>query len=110
VKRLGHVVGLALVPRERPRPVRGDRGHAPALRVARRLRGRGSARRLAFALGILAAPLAIEAQQPAKVFRIGILGTVAVTDPANSHVWDAFLRGLRELGYVEGENLVMESR
>jgi putative ABC transport system substrate-binding protein len=56
--------------------------------------------------GALAAPLAAEAQQTGKVARIGWLG-----DPANNpHVREAFLQGLRDLGYVEGRNLVMEYR
>ena len=65
---------------------------------------------LVFTLVLLAAPLAVEAQQPAKVFRIGYLGNVPPTDPAVSRLWDAFLQGLRELGYVEGQNIVIERR
>jgi putative ABC transport system substrate-binding protein len=59
---------------------------------------------------LLAAPLAAEAQQAAKVVRIGILGTVPPTTPEISRIWDAFLQGLRELGYVEGQNLTIERR
>ncbi|MBI2154574.1 MAG: ABC transporter substrate-binding protein [Candidatus Rokubacteria bacterium] len=61
---------------------------------------------LTLALGLLAAPLAAEAQQPAgKVYRIGLLGT----SPINPH-YEAFRQGLRELGYVEGRNIVIERR
>jgi len=57
--------------------------------------------------GLLAAPLAAEAQQAAKVARIGFLtGNLA----ASPHVVEAFLRGLRNLGYVEGRNVVIEYR
>jgi len=58
----------------------------------------------------LAAPRASEAQEPAKVFRLGLLGTVPPTDPGTLRIWDGFLEGLRQLGYVEGQNLVIERR
>jgi len=59
------------------------------------------------ASGLLAAPLAAEAQQAAKVPRIGyLLGNLA-TSP---HLLEAFRQGLRDLGYVEGRNVVIESR
>jgi ABC-type uncharacterized transport system substrate-binding protein len=55
------------------------------------------------ALGILLAPLAAEAQLAGKVWRIGYLaGTPRVPQI------DAFVQGLRDLGYVEGQNLVLE--
>jgi putative ABC transport system substrate-binding protein len=62
------------------------------------------------ALGVLARPLATEAQQAGKVFRIGLLGTVPLTDPAASRLWGGFFDGLRQLGYVEGQNVVIEGR
>ena len=58
-------------------------------------------------LALGAAPLAAEAQQAAKIARIGYLETNPVTSP---HVHEAFLQGLRDLGYVEGRNLVIEYR
>jgi len=61
---------------------------------------------LFLALSLLMAPLAAEAQPQGKVFRIGWL---ALGSPS-SHDAEAFLQGLRELGYVEGQNIVMESR
>jgi putative ABC transport system substrate-binding protein len=60
--------------------------------------------------GLLATPLAAEAQPAAKVYRIGLLGTVPLTDPGTSRIWDGFLEGLRQLGYVEGQNIVIERR
>ena len=58
--------------------------------------------------GLLAAPLAAEAQQPEKLYRIGMLER---TSPAiNAANLDGFRRGLRELGYVEGKNFVIEYR
>jgi putative ABC transport system substrate-binding protein len=55
--------------------------------------------------GLLAVPLAADAQQPGKIFRIGYLAL----NP-NPHFQGAFRQGLRDLGYVEGRNLVIEDR
>jgi putative tryptophan/tyrosine transport system substrate-binding protein len=55
----------------------------------------------------LFSPVAAEAQQAAKVARIGYLGP---TLAANPHMIEAFLQGLRDLGYVEGRNVVIEYR
>ena len=53
-------------------------------------------------------PLAAGAQQAEKIHRIGILETIpAARNAANL---DALLKGLRDLGYVEGRNLVVEYR
>src|SRR5512141_2538569 len=48
------------------------------------------------------------AQQPKKVPRIGFLGATSVS--ANRARVDAFQLGLRELGYVEGKNIIIEYR
>lgn len=58
-------------------------------------------------LGLLAAPVAAEAQQAAKVARIGWLGD---NPAAGLHLREAFRQGLRDLGYVEGRNVVIEYR
>src|SRR5216684_5753399 len=55
---------------------------------------------------LLVAPLA-EAQQAAKVPRIGYLSPNLA---ANPHVHEAFRQGLRDLGYVESRNVVIEYR
>ena len=61
----------------------------------------------ALAAGLLAAPAA-EAQPTGKVYRIGMLErTPAATNAANL---DGLRQGLRELGYIEGKNLVIEYR
>ena len=57
--------------------------------------------------GFLVAPLAAEAQQASKVARIGHL---TLNRARNSHLREAFLQGLRDLGYAEGRNLVIEYR
>jgi putative ABC transport system substrate-binding protein len=56
--------------------------------------------------GLLAAPLAAEGQQAGKVFRIGLLGT----DSGQANPMEALRAGLRDLGYVEGKNIVIEYR
>lgn len=53
-------------------------------------------------------PLAARAQQPAKTYRIGVLETVSLA--SNAKNIDALKRGLRELGYVENQNYVLEYR
>jgi putative ABC transport system substrate-binding protein len=57
---------------------------------------------------ILASTHLANAQQPTKVPRIGFL--LASSASANSARVEAFRQGLRELGYVEGKNIVIESR
>jgi putative ABC transport system substrate-binding protein len=58
--------------------------------------------------GLVAAPLAAEAQQAVKIARIGFLTPNMAASPP--HVREAFLQGLRDLGYVEGRNVVIEYR
>jgi putative ABC transport system substrate-binding protein len=63
------------------------------------------------AIGLLAAPNVAPAQPPAKVYRIGVLGTSAMNATWRTlPIYQAFLEGLRHLGYVEGQNLVIEFR
>ena len=66
---------------------------------------------LALLLGLLAfgaAPPAAEGQQAGKVYRVGYLS--APTRASVEQVLQAFLRALRELGWVEGQNLIIEYR
>src|SRR5262249_18413895 len=58
-------------------------------------------------LGALAAPLAVEAQQAAKVARIGFLALNMAGAP---HLREAFRHGLRDLGSVEGPDVLIEYR
>ena len=54
--------------------------------------------------GLLSAPLFVEAQQSTRTARIGYLGI------ARGPLYDAFLQGMSELGYVEGKNVAVERR
>ena len=56
---------------------------------------------------LLAAPLVAEAQQAGKVYRIGFLWDTPAVWP---HALEAFRQGLRDLGWVEGQNIVIEYR
>ncbi len=57
--------------------------------------------------GLLVAPLTADAQQAAKIARIGYLvPNLAASPPTH----EAFRQGLRDLGYVEGRNVVIETR
>jgi putative ABC transport system substrate-binding protein len=60
----------------------------------------------ALAGGLLAAPLAAEAQPAGKVWRIGYLS------PAEGHnpIDEAFERSMKDLGYIEGQNIRLERR
>jgi putative ABC transport system substrate-binding protein len=62
------------------------------------------------ALGLAVLPLAVRAQQPAKVPRIGFLATGSLEAPEARVSLDAFRQGLRDLGYFDGENIIIEVR
>src|SRR4051812_6282419 len=58
--------------------------------------------------GAAAWPLAVRAQESGRIWRIGVLETI----PAGMNVanYDALWQGLRDFGYIEGRNLVIEYR
>ena len=65
--------------------------------------------------GAVVYPFAVRAQQRTKVYRVGYLfSTVPLRDMGGSDPVDpvskALVHGLRDLGYIEGENLVLERR
>ena len=64
--------------------------------------------RRTFCSMLLALPFSAQAQQPAKIPRIGFLVTSALS--ANLARTAAFRQGLRDLGYVDGKNIVIEWR
>jgi len=56
---------------------------------------------------LVAAPLVVEAQQPGKIYRVGVLsGGPAKPNPS----FDAFRESLLALGWVEGRNVTIEAR
>jgi putative ABC transport system substrate-binding protein len=59
-----------------------------------------------FTLGLLAAPLGAEAQQVGKVYRIGVVAPGV--NPRSASFFQAFEQRLRELGWVDGRNLVID--
>src|SRR5438128_10153848 len=67
--------------------------------------------RLVFTLVLLLSglfnPVAVEAQQAAKIARIGYLAGDLAGSP---QLPEAFHQGLRDLGYIEGRNVVIETR
>lgn len=69
-------------------------------------------RKTLFALagGALAIPLSSLAQQVRNAYRIGFLSSEGASDPLQTSRLDALRSGLRDLGYVEGRNIVIESR
>lgn len=69
-------------------------------------------RKLLFAIGagVLAAPLAPFAQQKGKVWRVGFFYFGSRQSASETGRYEEFLRGMRELGYVEGKNLAVEAR
>jgi hypothetical protein len=60
-------------------------------------------------LSLLLAPLAAQAQQAGKVYRVGILGDQA-SDASEARLWRAFRLGLQEHGWNEGANILFEYR
>jgi putative ABC transport system substrate-binding protein len=67
------------------------------------------------ASGLLAAPLAAEAQPTGKIYRVGLIFTTSpvsvMAGPEPVHpLFRAFVQSLRALGYVEGQNLILERR
>jgi putative ABC transport system substrate-binding protein len=58
--------------------------------------------------GLLAAPLAAEGQQGTRVPRVGYLSPLTASVDASRS--EAFRQGLRELGYIEGRNIMVEYR
>jgi ABC-type uncharacterized transport system substrate-binding protein len=69
--------------------------------------------RRAFVTGlgaVLAAPLAAEAQPAGQVPRVGYISPGSSSDPFRQRRFEAFRDGLRELGYIDGQNIVLEPR
>jgi putative tryptophan/tyrosine transport system substrate-binding protein len=63
----------------------------------------------ALSLGLFAEPLVAEGQQAGKVYRVGTLGERS-SDPAEARLWQIFRQSLRERGWIEGGNILIEQR
>jgi putative ABC transport system substrate-binding protein len=61
-------------------------------------------------LGILVVPMAAAAQRAEPVPRIGYLRSGSAASQRGQHLQDVFRQGLRELGWVEGQNIAIEER
>jgi putative tryptophan/tyrosine transport system substrate-binding protein len=68
------------------------------------------ARLALMALGLLAAPLAADTQPAAKGARVGFLSPTSLSDPRTTRFLESFRQGLRELGWIEGQNIAIEPR
>jgi putative tryptophan/tyrosine transport system substrate-binding protein len=62
------------------------------------------------ALSVVNAPLVANAQAPGRVFRIGLLGSSGPSSPESRRNWAGFFQALRDLGWVEGQNVTFEGR
>ncbi len=69
---------------------------------------RNNIKRLTLCVLLFALSLPVEAQQPAKIPRIGYLIGSSIASQAARN--EAFRQGLRELGYIEGKNIIIEWR
>jgi putative ABC transport system substrate-binding protein len=65
---------------------------------------------IAGASGVFAIPRCAFAQQPGKVWRIGYFYFASRQSSSESGRYKAFVQAMRELGYVEGKNLIIEAR
>ena len=61
-------------------------------------------------VGASVLPLAARAEQPKKVPRIGFLATGSLESSEARPTLNAFYQGLREYGYIDGENAIVEVR
>jgi putative ABC transport system substrate-binding protein len=60
--------------------------------------------------GVAAWPLTARAQQPERTRRIGVLMSLAADDKEGQARIDAFVQGLRELGWIDGRNVQIDIR
>ena len=65
---------------------------------------------MALGAGALAPSLAALAQQLGKTPRVGFIYFGSRHSAVESGRYDAFIQGMRDLGYIEGKNLVLEMR
>src|SRR5262249_38448029 len=96
-----------------PKDRKGHWSDHPAVSAGASRRGHPMMDRRAFITvvggSLLAAPLAAESQQPAKIPRLGYLVLAPLSEPPSPER-AAFLSGLRELGWIEGKTIAIEYR
>jgi putative tryptophan/tyrosine transport system substrate-binding protein len=80
----------------------------PCTESSRSIEYRKWAATFAIALTFTFAAVVAEAQQPKKIWRIGFLSSVS-PDPY-AHLYTAFLQGLGDLGYIDGQNVMVKPR
>ena len=61
-------------------------------------------------MGVALCPITARAQQSKKVARIGFLATGSLESPEQRPILNAFYQGLREHGYIDGQNVLVEVR
>ena len=88
----------------------GDRRYAGGRRGATTVGLRTIVCIVTLVLGMLVAPLATEAQPRTKIPQVGFLHNSRQTDEPRSRRLEEFRQGLRDLGYVEGQNIHLEVR
>ena len=64
----------------------------------------------AVAATLIVLPLASQAQPAVRAYRIGFLGAASASAAVSARRVEAFRRGLRELGYIEGKNVIVDFR
>jgi putative ABC transport system substrate-binding protein len=72
------------------------------------VRGRTIARFITLAIALLVAPLLVAAEKPTRLPRIGYLRGGSTADAIRDG--EALRQGLRDFGYIEGQNLMIETR
>src|SRR5437660_1500895 len=93
--------------RQDARPHRAASDPRARRRGARMKPGAAFLAAIAFGAIMAGAPLTAAAQQPRKVFRIGILSPA---ERSSTKIFDAFREGLRDLSYIDGQNIRIEYR
>ena len=85
-------------------------GQSQRSSVNQKRRGRLIAGVVALVLMLACVGTAARSQEPQKVYKVGRLSPGSLADPLSKATFEAFQDGLRDLGWVEGKNIVIENR